>query len=406
MMKFRQKKFAVPAIFSASNLLTGAMVGQGFMQMNQASKQAKEAEEQQEQAMRQQKRENDKLVKALNNIAKNAPQAAPEAGTLVGQSKLFAVPASFFNKATRFGKELINAVGSGVKREKVKSGKKVVDTFGRLGKKGKTVNVHKYNTKESTGLGLVGKATIGMTTGGVLMGTANYLSNKAMSKDAKNIGLLPQNNPNTINQPKQISYSVPGSVMSKAGSYLKKGTKYAFSKKNLKGEAMMAAFGAFPLVGYLGDRMQYKNQVSQQSQKNTNAESNQLPQQRSYAVNIGSIMKPAKAWWKNQTRNWAGWKTITGGMANTSSFGKFGRREIQGYGKRLQNKNNSIWSQKLGKWIEKNPNKANLVGAGVGSAMVGTTFDLGNKVVDKATRKLDKDAYAYENFKNQQIPEQ
>lgn len=395
MINFRQKQFAAPALLSVGNLLTAGMVGQGFMQMNQASKQAKEAAEQQEQALRQQKRENDKLTEALNNIAKSAPQAAAQAGTLVGQSKLFAVPAGFFGKVKTLGKELIGAVGNGVpKKVRVKSGKTTIDR-----KTGKLINLHKYENKPvSTGLNLVGKTAIGLATGGALMSGVNYLTNKAITADARNIGMLPPKKNSEI--PQQITYSaVPKSVLSKTWGYLKKGGKYAISRENLKGEAMMGAFGALPLIGYVGDRIQYKQQQKVQN----NLPSNQL-QQKSYA-RVGSIMKPIKAWWKDNTKNWAGWKTITGGAANLSSFGKYGRREIQAYGKRLQNKNNSVWSQKLGKWVEKNPNKANLVGAGIGSATVGTAFGLGEKAISKATKRLDKDAYAYEESKNQEIPQ-
>ena len=108
-VKFRQKIFGWPAI--VNGLLTGGMLVQGGVQMSQASKQAQEAAEQNEQIMRQQKKDNEKLVNALNNVAKNAPESGKQVSDLVSKAKLFAAP-SFFTKVGKFGKVVVDAMGN------------------------------------------------------------------------------------------------------------------------------------------------------------------------------------------------------------------------------------------------------------------------------------------------------
>ena len=60
----------------------------------------------------------------------------------------------------------------------------------------------------------------------------------------------------------------------------------------------------------------------------------------------------------------------------------------------------------MGKFIIKNPNTSNLVGAGIGAGILAGSYDLGDKLIRKTAKRLDKDAYAYEEYNNQPVEEQ
>ena len=58
------------------------------------------------------------------------------------------------------------------------------------------------------------------------------------------------------------------------------------------------------------------------------------------------------------------------------------------------------WANKVGKFIENNPNTANLaVGVGGGSLIAGA-YNQGEKLTKKGIKAIDKDAFAYEKFSN------
>jgi hypothetical protein len=184
--------------------------------------------------------------------------------------------------------------------------------------------------------------------------------------------------------------------MSKTGNFLKKGVKYTFSKKNLLSNdvKMMAAFGAVPAFGYLAQRSQHKQQIKNQESPVNNV------QQKSYAAPVvaRSVAKSGRKIFKN----WDGMKTITGAAARLGSFGMYGKREIQAYGQRLA-KGNHAWSKKAGKWIQDNPNKANLAGTAIGLGTINAVWRGSKDLTKKALNKVDKDAFAYEKHQNQEV---
>jgi hypothetical protein len=339
MIRFRQKEFAWPALAAIGN---AAMIGGTAWSLKQGSDQAKQAERHQQEALEEQRRENAKLTKALDNIAKEAannPQAAAAASELVRKNKTFSSPAvsRFLKNAGQVAKDAVGAVGSG---------------------------------KNGKGVGKIGKTLIGMGTAGATITGASYLVDKAISHDARKIGMMPKKG-----RTEQKSYSA-ASIMSKTGNYLRKGVKYTFSKKNLlnKGNLITAGvIGAVPAVGYMASRAQYKDQI-----KNT------APEQKAYAA-------PAAVGTK-----------LTSGLASFMSFGKFGGKKIAEYGSRLS-KNKNKWSKTVGKWIVDNPNKANLAGAAVGAGVVSGAMSAGEKLTKKALNKVDKNAFSYEKHQNQQV---
>lgn len=391
MIKFRQKDFAWPALAALAN---GAMIGGTVLSVAQGSKQAKQAEEQHKEALEAQQRENAKLTNALNNLAKEAknnPQVAAQAGHIVGESKMFAVPStvanSFFRNARQFGKDVLGAIrGEAVK---VKTGKVL------NGKK-----LHKY--VRPTGINAVGKTVLGLGSAGVATAAVNYGVNKAQTVDARKIGMIPGKNV------EQRSYAVPSSIMSKAGTYAKKAGKFLVSKENLKKSATWGAFGLIPAAGYIAERAQFKDQVRQQES---------MPRQKSYAVNMASIAKGVKGFAKNlNPKTWQITKTpldtISGFASKSGSMFMIGKKEMLNFGNRLKaNPNSGSWAKKTGEWItKKGPNgkyknlwKANL-GLGVtGGSVLTTAYGKSEKLTDKALRKIDKDAYSYEKHKNQQV---
>ena len=191
MIKFRQKDFALPALlaplFTANGLMASTMIGGTAISAVQGHKAAKASEEQHEQMLAAQKRENAKLTKALNNLAeqaKNNPQAAIQAGQMVGQSRMYSVPSNgFIGNVIKFGKDIASA-------------------------------------SHLTGKG--GKKLLGLGTAGVLTAGVGYGVDKSITRDARKIGLMPEN------RSVEKAYS---SVLSQVGAYAKKAGKYMdFSK--------------------------------------------------------------------------------------------------------------------------------------------------------------------------------
>ena len=358
MIKFRQKNYGLPLAALGSGLLNTAMIGSSVIGVKQASDQAKQAESQHQEMLEAQQRENAKLTNALNNLAKEAknnPQIAAQAGHMVGESKMFAIPAGYLKHGKRFIGDVVKAAG---------------------------------------GTGKIGKAVLGLGSAGVATAAVNYGVNKVQTADARRIGMIPKKSA------EQRSYAVSSSVMSKAGTYAKKAGKFLASKENLKQSASWAAIGLLPAVGYLGDRAQFKSQVRKQES---------MPQQRSYAVNMSTIAKGIKGYAKHlNPKTWQITKTpgqtLSGFAARSGSMFMIGRKEVADFGKKLATDPKAgKQARKFGKWIVKNPVKANLGVGLAGGSVLTAAYGKSEKLTDKALRKIDKDAYSYEKQKNQQV---
>ena len=394
MIKFRQKDFALPAflapLFTANGLMTSSMIGGTAISAVQGSKAAKASEAQHEEMLAAQKRENAKLTKALNNLAeqaKNNPQAAIQAGQLVGQSRMYAIPSGaamngFFKKVGQWGKDMVGAIGGS--KKKIGTGKFLVNK-----KTGKKVEMHKY--VPDTGADAAGKAILGLGSAGVATAAVGYGVNKFQTEDARKIGMLP---------PKEAQKSY--SVMSSVGSYAKRMGKHLVSKENLKKSAGWGAFAALPLAGYLGDRVQFKDQIKNQEQ--------QAIGQKQYSIGkaaMGFVKKlNPKTWQVVKTPK----DTLSGFAAKSGSMFMIGKKEMLGFGERLKKNATSDWGRKTGEWITKKDAKGNYknlwkanLGIGLtGGSVLTAAYGKGEKLADKALRKVDSDAYSYENYKNNQ----
>lgn len=347
MIKFRQKEFFAPLAAIGAKALSGlsiagnaAMIGGVF----QANSQMKQAEEHAAQAEEQNRR----MTKALNRIAENAknnPQAAQQAADIVGQRQFAKVNlGSVFND-----KNLQNAKG-------------LAKDVGKIVWKGKN-------------------KLIGGTMMGATMAGASYLTDKAIQKDMKKNGM-----------PLEKTYSA-GSIMKAV-----KGTGKVLgeaAKKNKGTLITMAALGSAPMaLGYSAEKAQYKDQMALT--------------QRNYAVPGVMAVKRLLTGASKSVRNSQIFKTpgqtILGGLSNLSGGG--GRKGVYKFGHQLNRygkHSGSVWSQKAGKFIMDNPKTALAGSIPVGAAVLGATWGTGEKIVNKTARALDKDAFKYQDSKNQEI---
>lgn len=341
MIKFRQKEFFCGMALNAAGAIgTGLFLKQGSDQMKQAEEQAAQAEEQ-----------NRKMTKALNKIAENAknnPQAAQQAVDVMGQKQFAQINFAKLTATLKNNKTLGNAKG-------------LAKDVGKIVWKGKN-------------------KLIGGTMMGATMAGASYLTDKAIQIDMKKNGM-----------PLEKTYSA-GSIMKAV-----KGTGKVLgeaAKKNKGTLITMAALGSAPMaLGYSAEKAQYKDQMALT--------------QRNYAVPGVMAVKRLLTGASKSVRNSQIFKTpgqtILGGLSNLSGGG--GRKGVYKFGHQLNRYGNSgsVWSQKAGKFIMDNPKTALAGSIPVGAAVLGATWGTGEKIVNKTARALDKDAFKYQDSKNQEI---
>ena len=362
MIKFRQKEFFWGA---ALNLVGAAGTVAG---LKQGSDQMKQAEQQAEE----QAAQNKKITKALNNIAENAknnPQAAQQAADVMGQ-KQFA----------RINLGGIKKVWGSIKNN---------PTFKNASGLAKDVGTI---VKENRG-----ELISGTLAGGVLAGSS-YIADKAVQHDMKKNGI-----------PVQKNYALAGSVMKGLKTAGKETWKAA---KNHKGMMIsMAALGAAPVgLGYMAEKQQLKDQVASTQQKTYSLKLKSFGK-FGWVKSTGNFfknpIKNTKEWWGKQPLKNTPGETILGFMSNMSGGG--GREGVSKFGQRLQElgkKSGSTWSQKTGKFISDHPKTALAASIPVGIGTMAVTWDAGEKLVRKGTKAVDKNAYAYQESKEQQIPQQ
>lgn len=342
MIKFKQKEFWVGAALNAAGAI-GTVVG-----VKQSSDQMKQAAAQEEQ--------NNKITKALNKIAENAqnnPQAAQQVANVMGQKQFAKINlGSLANNNT-----VKNAIGLG-----------------------KDVGKIAWKNRRNLAGGLI--------AGAALSGTS-YITDKVIQHDMKKSGIpLPP-------KKEQREYSLnKGSIM--------KGIKFAgrelkqTAKQNKMMIGSMALLGSAPTaLGYMAEKKELKDQI-----KNT------VPpvKEKTYSLtsSIGNFGKKIKAAPIFHTPG----QTILGGISNI--FGGGGRRGVYKFGHQLNRygkHSGSEWSQKAGKFIMDHPKTALVGSIPVGAGIMAGTWDAGEKLVRKGMKKVDKNAYAYQESKEEEIPE-
>lgn len=216
----------------------------------------------------------------------------------------------------------------------------------------------------------------GVLAGGAMAG-ASYAADKAVQADMKKSGIpLP---------PKQKSYAAVGSVM---GGLKTAGKTLGGAVKKNKGMiGMMAGMGALPVgLDYMADKKEMKDQMK--------------ATQRTYA---------ATGWIKGLKSGFRTFKShpgqsILGGISNLAGGG--GTKGVQKFGKQLEaagRKSGSEWSKKGGQFIQKNPKTALGGSILVGAGTISATWGQGEKGVNKLARKVDNNAFRYQDSKNHEV---
>lgn len=346
MIKFRQKEFFWGMALNAAGAIgTAVGIKQSSDQMKQSEEQAAAQEEQ-----------NKKITKALNKIAENAqnnPQAAQQTANIMGQKQFAKINLGFLGN----NKTVKNAIGLG-------------KDIGKIAWKGR---------RELTG---------GLLAGATLSG-ASYVTDKAIQRDMKKSGIpLPP----PRKEQKEYSFNKE-SIM--------KGIKFAgrelgqTAKKNKMMIGSMALLGSAPTaLGYMSEKKEYKDQIK----------STIPPKERTYsfASSVGNLGKKIKAAPIFHTPG----QTILGGISNI--FGGGGRKGVYKFGNQLNRygkHSGSEWSQKAGKFIMDHPKTALVGSIPIGAGIMAGTWDAGEKLVRKGMKKVDKNAYAYQESKEEEIPE-
>ena len=357
MIKFRQKEYVLPAALltvgkgalgalnAAGNVAAIGGIAQGAQQMKQAEQQAEE-----------QAAQNRKITKALNNIAENAknnPQAAQQAADVISQKQFAKINlGSLANNKT-----VKNAIGLG-------------KDVGKIAWK---------NRRDLAG---------GLLAGAALSG-ASYITDKAIQHDMKKSGIpLPP-------KKEQREYSLNKESIMKGIKFAGRELKQT-AKKNKMMIGSMALLGSAPTaLGYMAEKKAIKDQIN-----------STVPPAKektySFASSIGNFGKKIKAAPIFHTPG----QTILGGISNM--FGGGGRRGVYKFGHQLNRygkHSGSEWSQKAGKFIMDHPKTALVGSIPVGAGIMAGTWDAGEKLVKKGMKKIDKNAYAYQESKEEEIPE-
>ena len=245
MIRFRQKNFVAPLM----PILMGAGIVQSGVQMKQSAEQAEEAEKQAEET----KAALDRQTRALNKIAKEA-KSNPEVAQQVAQQKqmsdtrikLFAaIPAGAMKNIGGFAKDLW-------KTQKGNVGKagKIGLGFGAMTYAGNRITTSLKDHDEGNdqkNLGFLGKAAL---TGAALGGT--YLAAKK--------GMLGKTPIKALGG-KTGSQAIQGG-MEKVGKAINP-IQRKDGKIDKLSTGLNTAFIGMPVVGYLGQRQQIKDQAKQ-----------------------------------------------------------------------------------------------------------------------------------------------
>lgn len=321
--------------------MNGAMAAGSVIGIKQAS----DSQKQQEQANEEQARLMKKQNEALLNLAKQNPQQAVQAQEI--KQSQFSNPNSIMNNGKAFAKDIGNMIIS-------KPGRRLIG---------------------------------GSVIAGVGMGLWGYAGNKVIQHDMKKNGQsIPQQTSS------ERSYAIPG-VLNNVGSKLKNfdwKNEGKWAKKELGnhlfGSGWTIGLGLMPVGMYMMGKKNQNNMVA-----------NTTPSQQNYS----SIMTKSFSMGKmlaNGGRKIVDYGTMFGSMG----FG--GTENMKKLGKHMMKQpNSSSWTKKTGEWLYLNPRTA-AVATLVPAGFVGNkTWELGQNVVEKPARVIDKGAYAYQDSQDQSV---
>lgn len=390
MIGFRQKMFILPLAALADTAMIGS-AGIGFFQgKKQQAELERQGQEQQKAAEQQAEllREQNRKLEKISEKVKSDPSSVGQLGEAMSQKDNNKAIGRYYTmieqKNYSIMKPLVGVLGKSKFMQNAKGfGKDILkyvnSTGDSVNKAGKLI--------EGAGKAPRRQAILGNIMAGTALGVGTYGVNKAIQADRRSMGF--EDTP-----VKQTQYSVMGTI----GNLAKETWKH-----NKGGVGVGLAFAAIPGVGYLAERSQMKAQ--QEASKITQ------PDQKNYSI-LSGITKGFKTLAAHPGQ------TILGGASKFASFGEIGRREVGSFANKMANSKNA-WSNKLGKaMLAKDKagnilrdeagnimaNKKALAGSAlVGGAVVGGAWNQSEKAVNKIGRKLDPNAYAYQDNKEKQL---
>lgn len=394
MIVFKQKEYVAPGVVMAlggwgNTAMLGTTVGSTAIGMKQSS----DSEKQNEELAEQQRRDNAKTRAALEKLANSnvSSEKKAEASSLFSERRMFAAPpGGFLKNVGGLAKDLWAHSGSGVKSAaKMGAGFAAAGYVGNKVASGLKNHDEGEDKKTLSGLAKVGAATAA-TVGGIWAAKNGHLGQGAKKFMTTGRGgkfvdtakkVLTENiNPIKKDPKNKLGIGIRGSA------------------------AMSLGFGAIPVATYLAQRKS-KNDMVEGTQEESG--------QRQYAIPGAGMVKGIGGWFKRAGNGLkTDWKrTLSGGFNKVASqFGMMGGKGgttavKKGAEKLLEqgNKSGNVYTQNLAKWALNNPNKANLA-AGAATLAVGTTaMGLGEKMVTKPMKAIDRDAYKMEEQENGQV---
>lgn len=374
MVKFKQKDFIAPVIPMLASLGVEGAIG---VAGNSAQKKANEEQTAiMEQQAEQQAEANRAMQKTLDKIAENAsknPMGAAQAAVQTMQQKQYANVGSSILSFARNAKGFAKDLGPVIWKRK--------------------------------------NDIIGGVLGGSALAGGAYLADKYVQHDMKKSGIKI---PEKSDAPVQKSYATIGGVLKGTGKVLKDAVK-----ENKGMIATLSVMGAAPvLAGYASNKAQMKDQIkatSGNANKNSNPQINKNKlNQKTYS--IGSFIKSG---WNSlkksnfgqtvkknyNTFNAHRGQSILGFISNNIAMGG-GRKGVERFGDDLIKqgaKSGNKWTQKAGNFVKNYPKTAIAASIPIGLGVTAATWDQGEKLTKKALKKIDKNAFAYQESQNEEV---
>lgn len=354
--KLKTKKFAWPLL---------ASLAMGGAQMAQSAKQGKEAEAMNKQQLKAQAKatkateKQNQLLEEIKNKEDMSAQEKQEKAVMLLQ-KTESEPCSILQREFAFNWGAAKSIGRDL-----------------------------FKASKAAGINSSIKGTL-KTTAGIT--AAGYVVNKAIQRDMKKNGLDVDKSGNLVQKQPQIKQQRAYSIM---------------------GAAMTLGFEAPRYLSYKAEKKQLKNQIAatdQPSQKVVRPKSvmdgqKRVPQ-RQFSVmgGIKSIPGNLKSGWN--TFNSHRGQTITGGLMKAGSFGQFGTKNVQAFGRNLKLRSNNPYLNKAGQWIYNHKTAANVAALAPAVAIGSTLFTKSQKAMRKGMEKIDPNAYKYQKAKEQAAEDQ
>lgn len=369
MIKFKQKEFWIG---TAASIAVPTVIGM---------KQAHDSEKQNEELAEQQRRDAAKTRAALDRLANSgvSQEKKAEAASLFSDLRVFANVGGVAKNLGGLAKDLWTHSGSAAKSAaKMGAG---MAAAGYIGNRVATsIKDHDEGNDKKTGNFLAKAAgTAAAVGGGILAAKRGYLGKGAQDFITTGYG--------------HKALKTAKSVLSENVSPIKRTGK---GRVGISGSGTIGlGFGMMPVASYLAQRKSQEDMVDST--------------QRQYAMIGSGVLRWTKNAAKHLVKNPG--RALTGGfnkVANT--FGMMGTSggtaATQGQFKKLGEigkRSGNVYTQKLANWGQNHKNLANLASGAAVLGVGSTAMGIGEKIVNKPMKVLDRDAYKMEEQENDKI---